>query len=191
MLRIATAWLRWGPRTMRVLAAAWLLALAGAAQAQGIELTHLTLQRLDVGLTVDFNTTIQLPRPVEEALQRGVPLYFVAEARVYRHRWYWRDLRVARAQRAWRLSYQPLSDNWRVSLGGLAQSHATLAEALTALNSSARWKIADNSQIDPDERYYVEFSYKLDTSQLPRPMQFGIGGQADWTLGVERTLKVE
>ena len=40
-------------------------------------------------------------------------------------------------------------------------------------------------------RYYVEFSFKLDTSQLPRPMQFGIGGQADWTLGVERTLRVE
>ena len=93
--------------------------------------------------------------------------------------------------RSWRLSYQPLSDSWRVSLGGLAQSHATLAEALVALSSSARWKIADNSQIEPDERYYVEFSYKLDTSQLPGPMQFGIGGQADWTLVVERTIKVE
>jgi hypothetical protein len=128
---------------------------------------------------------------VEDALQRGVPLYFVAEATVYRQRWYWRDARVARASRSWRLSYQPLSDNWRVSLGGLAQSHATLQEAVTALSSSARWKIADNSQIEPDERYYVEFSYKLDTSQLPGPMQFGIGGQADWVLGVERTVRVE
>ena len=106
-------------------------------------------------------------------------------------RWYWRDQRVARAQRSWRLSYQPLSDSWRVSLGGLAQTHGTLAEAVAALSGAARWKIADHSQIEPDERYYVEFSYKLDTTQLPRPMQFGIGGQADWSLGVERVLKVE
>lgn len=168
-----------------------LLAAAAPARAEGVELTHLALQKLDPGLTLDFNVRVTLPRAVEDALQRGVPLYFVAEATLYRHRWYWRDLRVARAQRSWRLSYQPLSDNWRVSLGGLAQSYPTLADAITALSSAARWKIADNSQLDTDERYYVEFSYKLDTSQLPRPMQFGIGGQGDWSLGVERTVRVE
>jgi hypothetical protein len=183
---------------MRGRAAAWvlLLVLAGLAgpapaRAEGVELQHLSLQRLDAGLTLDFGARVSLPRVVEDALQRGVPLYFVAEATVYRQRWYWRDARVARASRSWRLSYQPLSDNWRVSLGGLAQSHATLQEAVTSLSSSARWKIADNSQIESDERYYVEFSYKLDTSQLPGPMQFGIGGQADWVLGVERTVRVE
>ncbi|MED5620386.1 DUF4390 domain-containing protein [Ideonella sp. BN130291] len=193
-----TACLRFWPSAMRGRAAAWalLLALAGLlgaapARAEGVELTHLSLQRLDPGLTLDFSARVALPRVVEDALQRGVPLYFVAEATVYRHRWYWRDARVARATRSWRLSYQPLSDSWRVSLGGLAQSHATLQEAVTALSSSARWKIADNSQIEPDERYYVEFSYKLDTSQLPGPMQFGIGGHADWVLGVERVVKVE
>lgn len=164
---------------------------AQPARAEGVELTHLTLQRLDAGLSLDFNVRVSLPHVVEDALQRGVPLYFVAEANLYRHRWYWRDQRVARASRAWRLSFQPLSDNWRVSLGGLAQTYPSLSDAITALSSSARWKIADNSQIDPDERYYVEFSYKLDTSQLPRPMQFGIGGQGDWTLGVERTVRIE
>ena len=182
------------PMLRRWAAAALVLLLAlggGVVRAEGISLTHLSLQRLDAGLTLDFNIRVELPRVVEDALQRGVPMYFVAEATVYRHRWYWRDERVARASRSWRLSYQPLSDSWRVSLGGLAQSHPSLQEAVTALSSSARWKIADNSQIDPDERYYVEFSYKLDTSQLPGPMQFGIGGQADWTLGVERTVRVE
>ena len=185
---------------MRGRAAAWLAgllfmlgtaALPARAEGQGIDLTQLILQRLDAGLTLDFNVRVVLPRVVEDAVQRGVPIYFVAEADVYRHRWYWRDSHVSRAVRTWRLSYQPLSDSWRVSLGGLAQSHASLSEALNALSGSARWKIADQSQIDPDERYYVEFSYKLDTSQLPRPMQFGIGAQADWSLGVERTVRVE
>lgn len=184
------------PNALKAWLAVLLLALGlGAgearAQGQGVELTQLILQRLDAGLTLDFSVRVTLPKAVEDAVQRGVPVYFVAQADVYRKRWYWRDSHTSRAVRSWRLSYQPLSDSWRVSLGGLAQSYATLGEALNALSGSARWKIADHSQIDPDEKYYVEFSYKLDTSQLPRPMQFGIGAAADWSLGVERTVRVE
>lgn len=194
-LRIVWVCLHSGLRALQGAAAAclalWLAAAAGPARAEGVELTHLALQRLDVGLTLDFNVRMALSRTVEDAVQRGVPLYFVAEATLFRHRWYWRDERVTRAARAWRLSYQPLSDNWRVSLGGLAQSYPTLPDAINALSSTARWKIADNSQLEPDQRYYVEFSYKLDISQLPRPMQFGIGGQGDWAVGVDRTVKVE
>jgi hypothetical protein len=31
----------------------------------------------------------------------------------------------------------------------------------------------------------------LDTTQLPGPMQIGLTTQADWTLGLERTLRLE
>ena len=83
---------------MRGRAAACLLVLAallgalGAApaRAEGVELSHLSLQRLDAGLSLDFNIRVALPPVVEDALQRGVPMYFVAEARVLRSRWYWR-----------------------------------------------------------------------------------------------------
>lgn len=177
--------------TLGLSTAAGLAHAQGVTSSQGVELTNLSIQKLDAGLTLDFSTRIALPGAVQDAVQRGVPLYFVAEATVWRNRWYWRDERVARASRSWRLSYQPLSDSWRVSLGGLAQTHATLQEALSSMSGAARWKIADPSQIDPDERHYVEFTYRLDTSQLPRPMQIGIGGQADWSLGVERTVRVE
>jgi hypothetical protein len=47
------------------------------------------------------------------------------------------------------------------------------------------WKIAEPSQID-DGRHYIEFTYRLDTTLLPRPMQIGIGGQPEWTLLVEK-----
>ena len=74
----------WRLGALRGAAVLWLvigLALgAGGARAEGVELTLLTLQRLDAGLTLDFNVRMALPRPVEEALQRGVPLYFAAEA---------------------------------------------------------------------------------------------------------------
>jgi hypothetical protein len=162
-----------------------------AARAQGVELAALALHRADGELTLDFEVRAALPRLVEDALQRGVPVYFVAQATLYRSRWYWRDERVARVQRVWRIAYQPLTSNWRLGLGGFNQSFASLGEALGAASRSSRWKIAELAQLDPDSQYYVDFDWRLDTSQLPSPMQLGLGGQSEWTLGVERTLRVE
>jgi hypothetical protein len=161
------------------------------ASAPAIELLTLRLRRADGALSLDFAARIHLSRAVEEALQRGVPVYFTAQAQLLRNRWYWRDERVARVQRTWRLAFQPLTSSWRVGFGGLNQTQATLEEALASLSRLSDWKIADLAQVDPDSRHYVEFSFRLDTSQLPGPMQFGLTTQADWTLGVERTLRLE
>lgn len=166
-------------------------ALPAWASAPAIELLTLRLQRADGALSLDFAARIHLSRAVEEALQRGVPVYFTAQAQLLRNRWYWRDERVARVQRTWRLAFQPLTSSWRVGFGGLNQTQATLEEALASLSRLSDWKIADLAQVDPDSRHYVEFSFRLDTSQLPGPMQFGLTTQADWTLGVERTLRLE
>jgi Domain of unknown function (DUF4390) len=161
------------------------------AQAQGVELDTLRLQRSDTALTLDFAARVTLTRAVEDALQRGVPVYFVAQAEVFRPRWYWRDQSVSRVARSWRLVYQPLTSNWRVSLGGLNQSYTSLPEALTAISRVSGWKLAELAQLDGDKSAYVEFSYRLDHAQLPSPMQIGMGGPAGWTLGVERVLRLE
>lgn len=175
----------------RVLAllCAWLA--AGAVHAQGADLLELAARRDAGGLVLDYSVRLQLPRVVDEALQRGVPIYFEARAETYRPRWYWRDERVARAVRSWRLSYQPLTSGWRVSQGGLHQAYGSLPEALAAISRTAGWPIADASRVDAEEPYYVDFSFRLDTGQLPRPMQIGIGSLADWTLQVERNVRVE
>lgn len=164
---------------------------SGAAHAQGVELATLQATREDGSLALEFAVRVTLPRAVEEALQRGVPIYFVAEAAVFRNRWYWRDVRVARVSRSWRIAYQPLTDTWRVGLGGLNQTFPSLAEALSAASRSAGWRIAELSQIDPERSHYVEFSWKLDTTQLPGPMQFGLGTPGDWAVGASRTLRLE
>lgn len=179
----------------RLPAARWLpvalalAVLAGPARAS-LELSEATLQRSADGLLLDFAVRLELPKAVDEALHKGVPLHFVAEASTWRYRWYWRDARVAHAERSWRLSWQPLTLNYRVAFGALAQSYPTLAEALGALRRSGGWPIAEPPAVDDDASYYVEFSYRLDTSMLPRPLQIGVGGQADWQLAVERTLPV-
>ena len=164
---------------------------SGPACAQGIELVRLEWQRQEGELALDFEAHLMLPRSVEDAMQRGVPVYFVAEATLYRSRWYWRDERVARVQRSWRVAYQPLTSTWRVGFGGFNQGFQTLSEALAAVSRSSRWKLVELSQLDADSKYYLDFSYRLDTSQLPKPLQLGLGGQGDWVLGVERTLRLE
>jgi hypothetical protein len=181
-------------RVLAVLTALVVLALtlaAPAARAQGVELLTLQTSKFDGTLNLDFVARVTLPKAVEDALQRGVPVYFVAEAQMFRNRWYWRDERVARVSRSWRLAYRPLTSDWRVSLGGLNQTYATMAEALTAVSRSGGWKLLDLAQLDTDKSFYVEFSYRLDTSQLPGPMQFGLGGGGDWAVGANRIVKVE
>ena len=165
--------------------------LPDLARADAVELTTLQAVRSEGVLLLEFATRVTLPRAVEDALQRGVPIYFVAQATLQRNRWYWRDERIARVNRTWRLAYQPLTSTWRVGLGGLNQTHATLAEAMAAVTRIAQWRLADLSQIDPDGRHYIEFSWRLDTSQLPSPMLIGFGGGSDFALGVEHTLRLE
>jgi hypothetical protein len=119
-----------------------------------------------------------------------VPLFFVAEAEVFRSRWYWRDQRVAHAVRVWKIVYQPLTSTYRVTFGGLSQNYVSRDEAFAAISRGSRWKVAETGQIDDSSHHYLEFNYRLDTSLLPRPMQIGIGGQADWSLSVQRSQKI-
>jgi len=176
-----------------VLALVWLLLApaSAAAQSPGIELASLSVHRLDGELVLDFEAPVTLSKTVQEAMERGLPVYFVARADLYRGRWYWRDERIARVQRVWRVAYQPLTSNWRVGFGGFNQTFASLGEALSVVSRSSRWKVTELSQLDPDSRHYIDFSYGLDTTQLPSPMQIGLGGQSDWSIGVERTLRVD
>jgi hypothetical protein len=179
---------QWLSRLARLAALCLCLAGMPGVRAQGVEIGTLELVQVEGALTLEFSARLSLSRALEDALRRGVPMYFESQATLYRGRWYWRDERIARVSRSVRLSYQPLTANWRISLGGLAQSYASLGEALAVVSRISGWRVAEASQLEPDQRYYVEFSYRLDNSQLPRPMQIGLG--SDWSLGIERTLKL-
>ena len=165
-------------------------ALPAAAQNAPPEVISFELTRNEEGLQLAFVLAFDLPRGVEEALQKGVPLYFVAQAEVFRDRWYWRDRRVALAERTWRVAFQPLTRKYRVSFGGLNQSFDSLADALVAVRRVGSWRLAEAGAME-GTGHYVEFSYWLDTSLLPRPLQIGLGGQADWNLKVDRVQRID
>ncbi|MCW7536686.1 DUF4390 domain-containing protein [Aquabacterium sp. A7-Y] len=178
-------------RGLAWLVVALLVLLAGVARADGVELRGIEVGRNDDGLVIGFSAAFELPRSVEDALMKGVPLHFVAEASTWRSRWYWRDQRIARQSRTWRLAYQPLTRRYRVTFGSLNQQYESLGDALAAIQRVSRWKIADGSQLERGERHYIELAFRLDTTQLPRPFQIGIGGQAEWNLSAESTVVIE
>jgi hypothetical protein len=162
----------------------WLAPLPSRA-ADSPALTGFEVGLDEEGVSVSYSLNFELSKSVEDALNKGLPLYFLAEAEVYRERWYWRDKRVAHATRLWRIAFQPLTSSYRVTFGGLNLSYNSQAEALAAMRRTVRWKVAETGQIDAG-KHYVEFSFRLDTTLLPRPMQIGISGQPDWSLSVER-----
>jgi hypothetical protein len=179
-----------------------LLALWGVpAQAFAPDILQMQLHRTPEALYLSARLKL-LPGPgVEDALLKGVPLYFLWNADVYRHRWYWSDKRVASASRTLRLVYQPLTRRWRLSLaneGGastglqyaLHQNFDSQAQALAAVGRVARWKIADASRMSEDDTHRVEWGFRLDLSLLPRPFQIGMANQPEWIMEVQRILRV-
>jgi hypothetical protein len=190
----------------RMLGACLCAVLAWAASpASATEITQLRVERGDDGVHLSAQVRFDLPPVVEDALLKGIPMFFVVEADIYRDRWYWTDPRVASAARTIRLAYQPLTRRWRVNIasgliassGGLRatlnQNYETLSEALSAIQRVARWKIADAGEVDPDASHKLDFTFRLDLTQLPRPFQIGVAGQREWNISaqVKERLKLE
>lgn len=183
----------------RLLFGLWLcLALAPApALAVSTEITQLRVERSDDGIFLSALVRFDLPAVVEDALTKGVPLFFVVETDIYRERWYWTDQQVASVARTLRLAYQPLTRKWRVNIvpglissssglrANLNQNYETLADAMSAIQRVARWKIADAADVSLGGEYQIGLSFRLDLSQLPRPFQIGVSGQREWTISAQ------
>jgi len=181
------------------LACALLVGVVPSALAQShADVTQLRVERTEDGVVLSAALRFELPSPVEDALSKGIPMFFVAEATLLRERWYWYDKPLAQVQRHMRLSFQPLTRRWRLQvssqpIGGsglaLGQIFETREEALAAVQRISNWKIAD-AEVEVDGKQRVEFRFRLDVSQLPRPLQISAVGQSDWNVSVTRDVRL-
>ncbi len=134
------------------------------------------------GVYASSTVVFALPRALEDALRRGVPLYFLTNLDVRRGRWWWFDQRVGTGQLHTRLSYLPLLEKYHVSTGALQRSYGALDEALNQVQHILRVKVADARDLVPGQTYQVTGRFELDLSQLPRPFQINVGNSTDWQL---------
>jgi hypothetical protein len=172
----------------------WLLLGCTWAHAQGqTEISQLRVERSEDEWQLSAQLQFEISTAVEDALVKGIPMVFVISADVLRERWYWYDKKLVAAERFMRLAYQPLTRRWRLNVSsglavnsgvGLAlnQSFDTLTQALAAIKRIAKWKIADAADLDASAKYKLDFRFKLDLGQLPRPFQIGALGQTEWDI---------
>ncbi len=170
------------------LAAAVLLAgLPAPARADSIEVADVRLEPSFEGdawaLSADF--TVPISSRIEESVNRGVALYFVAEFELQRPRWYWWDEKVVQASQTYRLSYHALTRQYRLSINGYQQHYPSLVDAVRAISLLRGWKVVSADRVLPGYTYDAMVRLRLDVSQLPKPFQITAITNRDWNLQAE------
>ena len=164
----------------------WLFLLIFApvlAWAAEIEVINPQLTAAEDGYLLSADFRFELTPRLEEAVNRGVTLYFVADFELRKARWYWLDDRLVARSQSFRLYYHALTRQYRLSTGGLHQSFASLSEALRMLSRLRQWQVIESAdKLKVGESYEAGLRLRLDTSQLPRPFQMSALGNKDWSL---------
>lgn len=172
-------------------AAAGTLLVSAAALAAEATLMRAQLTRDEPGespgLFLAASYEFDLPQPLREALQRGIALYFRHDFQLRQERWYWLDRTLEERHFFVRLSYDPLTQRYRVSYGGLSQNFDTYEQALPLVKNIRRWRVAPSDIIRDPNDYTAEVRFSLDASKLPKPMQVTTAGADEWTLTSEWT----
>jgi hypothetical protein len=148
-----------------------LACFAAAARADDIEVREAKLRAVEDGLVLDADFGFELTPRLADVVANGVPLYFLVEFELGRRRWYWLDEKAASKKLQLRLSYHPLSRQYRLSSGLLQQNFASLGEALNVLKRVRNWLVVDRAIRLADADYDAAVRMRLDTALLPKPFQ--------------------
>lgn len=171
-------------RSISCLAALLVLWLApGApAAADGIQVRQAALISAGDGYVLEADFEVTLTHTLQEALNKGVPLYFTLEFELERPRWYWWNATLANARQEYRLSYNALTRQYRVGLRTLYRNFTSLAEALDFLSRVRVREVAEAGALNKGGSYRAALRLRLDSSQLPRAFRVSAVGSREWTI---------
>ena len=158
------------------------LAAADPALADTIAVQRASLQSDGSGWSLDARFEFDLNSSLEDAVNRGVPLYFTTDFNLSRPRWYWFDEEPVNVSQSIRLSFQPLTREYRVSTGGLQLGFSSLEEALAVIKHVTSWHVIDRNQVKPGETYNASVRMQLDIALMPKPFQIDAVNNRDWNL---------
>jgi hypothetical protein len=140
----------------------------------------------DPGTYVDAQFDLPLPASLRDAVDHGIALYFVIELEISRSRWYWFDKRLLSDTIEYRLSFSPLTRQYRLARGGLAQPYDSLDQALATVRRLSLWRVGDAALLEGGN-VQARIRLRLDTSMLPKPFQVNALTDPDWTLASDWT----
>ncbi len=134
------------------------------------------------GAYVSAQFAFDLPQALQDAVNRGIALYFVVDFELARTRWYWFDQKLVGSSIEYRLSYSPLTRQYRLARGGLAQPYESIEQALATVRSVREWRVAESGVVRNPRECRARIRLRLDTSMLPKPFQVDALINRDWAL---------
>lgn len=160
-----------------------LLFHVSAHAADGIEITHASIESSEAGYRLSASFDVELNRGLEDAIHHGIPLYFTTEVEMSRPRWYWFDEKAVTTSQTVRISYNVLTRQYSAAIpGSLQQNFNSLDDALFLVRRPGRWMVAGRGELKRGENYTVAVRMMLDISQLPKPFQVNALNNRDWRL---------
>lgn len=159
-----------------------LLLAVPLALAAEISLRSVQLVPSDDGYSLTADANINFNTRLEEAVNKGVVLYFAADFELTRPRWYWFDEHVIHRSKTFQLSYHALTRQYRLSTGALHQGYATLEEALLVLSHLRHWQVLDKGEVKAGQTYVAALRLHLDLTQMPKTFQVSALANKDWNL---------
>jgi Domain of unknown function (DUF4390) len=180
--RIIAGLLRMSGLRWRLVALAFAALIPAAAFAEGITVQSAVIEPDEDGYQLQAEFDIQFSSRLEEAVNRGVTLYFIVEFELARPRWYWFDDKPVQMSQTYKISYTPLLRQYRLSMGNVYQNFTRFEEVTRVLSRLRGWHVADKGALKKDQIYQAGLRMRLDTTQLPKPFQLNAIASRDWTL---------
>lgn len=157
------------------------LLICFSAQAEGIRVKSAEFSPND-DFRLNAYFEIRLNPTLEDALKKGVPLNFLTEFELTRVRWYWLDEKIVESSWHTKLSYNALTQQYRLSSGTLYQNFDNLSNAVSVLGSLLHRQVIDMNSLKKGGKYVGRLRMSLDVSLLPKPFQVDALASNEWSL---------
>jgi len=150
----------------------WLPASATADEfGIAVKSAEMTLQGDSYVLSAQFD--YRLSMRAKEALENGIPLYWIVEVKVQQYREIlWNKTLIDRFIR-YKIQYHALLNMYRVrnEQTGEVANFSTLSAALDSMSTVRDFALLDKSGLAKDNQYIAAVQVKLDRDSLPLPLR--------------------
>ena len=158
--------------------------------AEGIGITRSTAILTNSGqLDVSSRFKTELPDQLKQALQQGVPLYFtlsyqLSAPSVAAYKWRISQLVSHENSVSYKLSFHPLTNRYRVTVGTFSSEFSSLETALRGIGAIANWRVLSVGTLKTIgvQDIKAEIRLTLSVSQLPKPFQINALTAKNWQL---------
>ncbi|MBP6802213.1 MAG: DUF4390 domain-containing protein [Zoogloea sp.] len=158
---------------------------AAPVQAAEAEIRAASIDASEELYVLNADIAAELTPLLTDVVSRGVALFFVTEFELSSPRWYWLDEQIVNKTVTYRLSYQSLTRQYRLTTGTLHQNFSTVEEAMRTMLRIRNWGVAERSALRIGRSYNAALRFRLDVAELPKPLQVSAFGRKDWNLGTD------